>query len=91
MGCTLHLQDQMRSDALLFGESQSRIVVTAKPENAEALANIAQDRNVPFEQIGTTGGKNITIFHNAKKIIDLPVHESYPAWKQSIPDNFKAR
>lgn len=91
MGCTLHLQDQLRSDALLFGESQSRIVVTATPENAEALISIAQDKKVPVTEIGTTGGEYLTIFHNKEKLIDLSVHESFLAWKKSIPDNFKAR
>lgn len=91
LGCTLHLQDQLPSEALLFGESQSRVVVTAKPENAEALAIIAQDKKVPLKQIGTTGGKNITIFHNEEKIIDISVHGSYSLWKRSIPENFKTR
>jgi phosphoribosylformylglycinamidine synthase len=91
IGCTLYLQDQIGSDALLFGESQSRIVVTTKPENKKALIKIAEDRNVPIEEIGTTGGKNITIYHNEKKIIDLPVKKSYTTWKQAIPDHFNAR
>jgi phosphoribosylformylglycinamidine synthase len=90
-GCTLHLKDRIRSDALLFGESQSRIIVTVKPENKDALIKIAQDQNVPIEEIGTTGGKNITICHSEKKIIDLPVQKSYTTWKQTIPDHFKTR
>ena len=89
MGCTLHLQDQLRSDVLLFGESQSRIVVTVKAENAEALIRLAQDRKVPIMEIGTTGGDRITIHHNEEKIIDLSVQECYRAWKGSIPDNLK--
>lgn len=90
-GCTLHLKDRIRSDALLFGESQSRIIVTVKPENKDALIKISQDQNVPIEEIGTTGGKNITICHNEEKIIDLPVQKSYKTWKQAIPDHFKTR
>ena len=89
IGCTLHLQDKIGSDVLLFGESQSRIVVTTKPESKKALLKIAQDRNVPIEEIGTTGGKNITIYHKDKKIVDLSVEESFLTWKQAIPNNFK--
>jgi phosphoribosylformylglycinamidine synthase len=91
IGCTLYLQDQIGSDALLFGESQSRIVVSTKPENKKALIKIAQDRNVPIEEIGTTGGENITIYHKEKKIIDLSVQESFMTWKQAIPNNFKTQ
>jgi phosphoribosylformylglycinamidine synthase len=89
VGCTLHFQDKIRSDVLLFGESQSRIVVTTKPESKKALLKIAHDRNVPIEEIGTTGGENITIYHKDKKIVDLSVEESFLTWKQAIPNNFK--
>jgi phosphoribosylformylglycinamidine synthase len=91
LGCTLHLNDQIQSDVLLFGESQSRIIATANPENKEALIKIAQNQNVPIEEIGITGGENITVYHNEENIIDLPVQQSYSAWKKAIPDRFKAR
>ncbi len=90
IGCILHLQEEMRSDILLFGESQSRIIVTTKPENKEALIKKAQDRRVPLSEIGTTGGENIIVYHNREKIINLSVQKAYMSWKQTIPDNFKA-
>ena len=89
IGCTLHLQDQIDSDALLFGETQSRIIVSAKPEDKKALIKLAGSRSVPIEEIGTAGGENITIFHRQKKIVDLSVLQSYSTWKQAIPNNFK--
>ena len=89
IGCTLHLKDQIRSDSLLFGESQSRIIVTAKPGDMDSLKNLAQVHEVPIEKIGNTGGNEITIYHNGKKIIDLPVQKSYRVWKRAIPDQFK--
>ena len=33
-GCSIDLGDRIRPDALLFGETQSRIVVTASPRRA---------------------------------------------------------
>jgi phosphoribosylformylglycinamidine synthase II len=89
-GCTIRLKDRMRSDALFFGESQSRIIVTAKPENKNVLIKLAQAHNVPIEEIGITGGDDIAIYHNGEKIIDLPVQKSQTIWKRSIPDHFKA-
>jgi phosphoribosylformylglycinamidine synthase len=91
MGCTIHLQDQMRSDVLLFGESQSRIIATVKPDNKEALIKLAQNRNVPIMEVGTTGGENITIYHKEDKIIDLSVQQSYKTWKQALPESFKTQ
>jgi phosphoribosylformylglycinamidine synthase len=91
MGCTLHLHDHIDSDALLFGETQSRILVSTKPEDKEALIKLARDRSVPIEEIGTAGGENITIYHKQNKIVDLSVQESFLTWKQAIPNNFKAK
>ena len=64
---------------------------SAKPENKEALIKIAQERDVPIFEIGTTGGENITIYHHQEKIIDLSVQESYRIWKQAIPEIFKTQ
>jgi phosphoribosylformylglycinamidine synthase len=91
IGCTLHLQDQIGSDALLFGESQSRIIVSTNPEDKEALMKLAGDRSVPIEEIGTAGGENVTIYHRQRKIVDLSVQECFQTWKQAIPNNFKTK
>jgi phosphoribosylformylglycinamidine synthase len=45
-----------RLDAALFGEEQSRIIVTCSPENAEALRSIAAAHLVPVTLLGRTGG-----------------------------------
>jgi phosphoribosylformylglycinamidine synthase len=50
-----------RLDALLFGESQSRALVTTRPENASALAALIELRGVPARRIGTVGGKNLVV------------------------------
>lgn len=91
MGCTLHLRDRMRSDSLLFSESQSRIIVTAEQGNKDVLIQIARQRNVPIKEIGKTGGKSITIYHNHDKIVDLSVEKVYMIWKQAIPNHFQTQ
>ncbi len=90
-GCTIRLDDRMRSDSLLFSESQSRILVSAAPEKKEALIKLAKERTVSIQEIGITGGKNITITHHQEKIIDIPVEKAYRVWKQAIPDQFQTR
>ncbi len=91
IGCTIHLEDQMREDSLLFSETQSRIIATSKPKDREEIVKIAQEREVPLTEIGTTGGKRIIIFHQKRKIIDLSVEDSFRTWKKAIPDMFKIR
>jgi phosphoribosylformylglycinamidine synthase len=41
-----------RADAALFGEAQSRIVVTIRPERRGMLEQIARAGDVPFARIG---------------------------------------
>jgi phosphoribosylformylglycinamidine synthase len=50
-----------RLDALLLGESQSRALLTTRPENASALASLFELRGVPARRIGTVGGPQLSI------------------------------
>jgi phosphoribosylformylglycinamidine synthase len=91
IGFALKLQDKIRGDALLFGETQSRIVVTAKKQNVQKLLNLAKKRKVKAAVLGETKGERITISHLGQKIIDIPVDKAYRAWKQAIPQIFKIK
>ncbi len=49
---------EIRNDAFLFGESQSRIVVSVKAVHASAVEAALQSKHVIFEKLGTvTAGK----------------------------------
>jgi len=50
-----------RLDALLFGETQSRALLTARPENASALVALIELRGVPARRIGTVGGRDLVV------------------------------
>ncbi len=45
----------------LFGESPSRIVVTATPRHVPALELLARQHGLPVEAIGTVGGERLVI------------------------------
>jgi phosphoribosylformylglycinamidine synthase len=62
----------MRPDAVLFGESQSRIVVSLAPERWDALATLAREHGVPLHRLGTTGGERVTI----APYLDVPLAEA---------------
>ena len=62
LGATLQLDlPHTRLDALLFGESQGRALITARPENASALAALIELRGVPARRIGTVGGRDLVV------------------------------
>jgi phosphoribosylformylglycinamidine synthase II len=89
VGCEVVLQDEIRTDALVFGETQSRIIITLKEEHSSKFFSMAKERNVKAARIGTTRKEKIIIHHNGKKIIDISVEYARRAWKQSIPEIFR--
>jgi phosphoribosylformylglycinamidine synthase subunit PurL len=57
VGATSIWDARERLDAALFGETQSRVIVSCAPENVE---RIAQGR-IPVTVLGATGGSELTI------------------------------
>lgn len=91
IGCRISLSDELRTDALLFGETQSRIIVTVKNHHLEKLLDLAQKKEVYASAIGKTEVDRLIIHHLYQKIIDIPVEQAFQIWKQAIPENFKIK
>lgn len=70
-------------DEILFNESQSRIVISTVPENAEAVLQLAQSRGVPAQRLGTVGGNKLAITV-AGETLSWPVEEIYHDWYDAI-------
>ncbi len=51
----------VRDDAYLFGESQSRVVVTCEPERVSAITAALERRGQPYTQLGTVTAGPITV------------------------------
>ena len=62
MGAAINLAtSRIRMDALLFGETQSRIIVSVRPKNVKKLLQIAKKNKTPVSVIGKTGGNKLLI------------------------------
>ena len=61
LGFTGEWAVQGRPDAALFGEAQSRIVVSLAPDSLPALERIAQAHSVPLTPLGIAGGDSFAI------------------------------
>ena len=72
-----------RLDALLFGETQSRVVISASPGNAQKILDQAKLRGVPAAVIGKVGGSSLRITVEGRSFSwDLnPLHDT---WWNSI-------
>ncbi len=90
-GFRIRLNENLRSDGLLFGEEQSRVVVSIKPEHLEIFLKKAHDKHVPAVVIGETGGTHIVIEHKGKILVNLPVATAFRAWKQALPERMAVK
>ena len=62
LGAVVQLpHSRLRRDAVLFGESQSRAVVSVIPEHRDAVLRIAEECGVPATPIGTVGGERLVV------------------------------
>ncbi len=78
------LNYDMRADALIFGESQSRIILSC-PENAvEKIRKIALEFKAPFCIIGKTGGRVLRILNDTEELIFLSLEDLNEEWRQAL-------
>jgi phosphoribosylformylglycinamidine synthase len=61
LGAMVRVPSAMSPAVELFGESPSRIVVTATPRYAPALTLLARQHGLPVEALGTVGGDRLQI------------------------------
>ncbi|MBI3988534.1 MAG: phosphoribosylformylglycinamidine synthase subunit PurL [candidate division NC10 bacterium] len=87
LGIEVELQRGIRPDALLFGESQSRIVLSLREEALPALRRIADGHGVPLHVLGRVRGSRF-LLQGSGFIIDLPVEAVRKAWQEALPTFF---
>jgi phosphoribosylformylglycinamidine synthase len=73
----------VRLDALLFGETQSRIVITCKPLDAVKVVERAKLMGVSAVQIGKVGSDKLTV-KTATGEFSAPLASLHDAWWNSI-------
>jgi phosphoribosylformylglycinamidine synthase subunit PurL len=70
-------------DALLFGETQSRVVITCQPLDAVKVIERAKLMGVPAVQIGKVGGNTLTIKTTGGEF-GAPAAELHKVWWNAI-------
>ena len=76
-GVQLELDEKFRSDAVLFGETQSRIITSLPAQNLASLEEIANKYEIPIKILGMVGGDSLKI----KGLIELKIETLMQAWK----------
>jgi phosphoribosylformylglycinamidine synthase len=97
-GATIRLAASMSPAVELFGESPSRLVVTARPRHVPALVLLARQHGLPVEELGVVGGERLVIElsgagatgaseERGSRIadaLDVPLHELRHAWEHGL-------
>ncbi len=79
----------LRRDSLLFGESQSRIILSVKSGDVQSLKELGDKSHVPLSILGFVGGRNLTISirddqGRANVWIDRPCRDLDILWRGAL-------
>ncbi len=84
LGATVNVEPSgPRLDGLLFGESQSRALLTAHPDQAAAVLALFEKAGVPARQMGTVGGAELVL---APLGLKWNVAALYQTWDRALDD-----
>jgi len=74
--------EELTPTGLLFSESQSRVIITVKPEGLEKVKEIASTHQVPVNVIGEVTDQGRLVINN---YLNLSVKEMKRVWQEAIP------
>lgn len=88
LGFDGEIETEFRADTLLFGEGQSRIIVSLPKGNLSMLQKIAQELNVKVSLLGSVKTKDFKIKVNSSGknmgSINIELEELANTWKNSL-------
>ena len=83
-GCPEGCETPIRADALLFGESASRIVLSVPPEDVETVLAIAEEESAPATVIGRVRGASLVIGIDGEDTLELAVGRLHGVWDRGL-------
>jgi len=86
IGATVSLQSTLRKDALAFGETQSRILISFAPEKKAQVEKRIEKAGVDFEILGEAGGSHLKMNINDEEYINSNVAVLKDIWKNALGD-----
>jgi phosphoribosylformylglycinamidine synthase len=84
IGANINLKDNIRQDALLFGESQCRYVISVKKEDKEKAIDHLKKSSVVFQELGVVGGDNLIINIQNKKVLEERIEILKLIWQEAL-------
>lgn len=90
-GAKLNISADLSAEAILFSESQSRVLLTAKAENVAAICQLAKEKGIKCLEIGEVASNKLTISYNDKELINLELAKIDKTWREAIPCAMSAK
>ncbi|PIQ96180.1 MAG: phosphoribosylformylglycinamidine synthase II [Nitrospinae bacterium CG11_big_fil_rev_8_21_14_0_20_56_8] len=84
VGAAIELESTIRRDAFLFGETQSRILISFSGERREEILAAAERSGVDFAVIGRVGGEDLSVTFNGAEFIRTRVEVLRNFWKGAL-------
>ena len=80
LGATIQLNDSIRYDKVLFGEDQSRIIISANESKISRIIKVAERNNVNCQVLGTVVSDRFTV----NEVIDLDCERVREVYDSSL-------
>jgi phosphoribosylformylglycinamidine synthase len=74
-----------RLDAVLFGEAQSRVVLSVAPDDAEAVRQLAEQHGAQATPIGTVSDGPLALSVGAEPVLSVAVADLAEPYETAIP------
>lgn len=89
MGANVDLgpPDELRTDAVLFGEAQSRITFSTTADDADQAERVLADHpGIGVHRVGTIGGDHLRLELGGATLLNVPVERLTTTYESAIPD-----
>jgi phosphoribosylformylglycinamidine synthase len=80
LGARVAIERDMRVDALLFGESQSRMLVSLRRRHLGRLRDLARREDVPLSVLGEVRGQSLVI----DDLVNMPLEATRERWRRAL-------
>ena len=80
LGARVTLPGNLRPDVTLFGESQSRVIVSLSPDKLLRLQQLADAQQVSYTTLGEVGGTDLVITN----YLQLPTSTLQQGWRTAL-------
>jgi phosphoribosylformylglycinamidine synthase II len=85
VGADVSAASPIRLDAALFGESQSRVVLSCGPAALPALTALAAEHGVPLARLGAVRDGRFVLRFGSALVCDEPTRGLATIWREALP------